>query len=111
MKRSLWAGVMAGQLAQTAALEAAFAAEPGIAPVSYRDFRQVAAQADGVRQRFPDQEAAVHWWPGAARLQRCYGIAGVDEGPRAARLAPDGYLYVPALSTLVMGDQALQACP
>ena len=72
---------------------------------------QVAAQADGVRQRFPDQEAAVYWWPAAARLQRCYGIAGVDEGPRAARLAPDGYLYVPALSALVMGDQALQACP
>ena len=102
---------LAVQLAQVAALEAAFAAELGIAPAFYRDFRQVAAQADGVRQRFPDQEAAVHWWPGAARLQRCYGIAGVDEGPRAARLAPDGYLYVPALSALVMGDQALQACP
>ena len=102
---------LAVQLAQVAALEAAFAAELGIAPAFYRDFRQVAAQADGVRQRFPDQEAAVHWWPGAARLQRCYGIAGVDEGLRAARLAPDGYLYVPALSALVMGDQALQACP
>ncbi|PVX38747.1 hypothetical protein [Janthinobacterium sp. 78] len=102
---------LAVQLAQVAALEAAFAAELGIAPAFYRDFRQVAAQADGVRQRFPDQEAAVHWWPGAARLQRCYGIAGVDEGSRAARLAPDGYLYVPALSALVMGDQALQACP
>lgn len=102
---------LAVQLAQVAALEAAFAAELGIAPAFYRDFRQVAAQADGVRQRFPDQDAAVHWWPGAARLQRCYGIAGVDEGPRAARLAPDGYLYVPALSALVMGDQALQACP
>ena len=102
---------LAVQLAQVAALEAAFAVELGIAPAFYRDFRQVAAQADGVRQRFPDQEAAVHWWPGAARLQRCYGIAGVDEGPRAARLAPDGYLYVPALSALVMGDQALQACP
>ena len=25
--------------------------------------------------------------------------------------APDGYLYVPALSALVMGDQALQVCP
>lgn len=102
---------LAVQLAQVAALEAAFAAELGIAPAFYRDFRQVAAQADGVRQRFPDQDAAVHWWPGAARLQRCYGIAGVDEGSRAARLAPDGYLYVPALSALVMGDQALQACP
>ena len=102
---------LAVQLAQMAALEAAFAAELGIAPAFYRDFRQVAAQADGVRQRFPDQEAAVHWWPGAARLQRCYGIAGVQEGTRAARLAPDGYLYVPALSALVMGDQALQACP
>ena len=102
---------LAVQLAQVAALEAAFAAELGIAPAFYRDFRQVAAQADGVRQRFPDQEAAVYWWPAAARLQRCYGIAGVDEGPRAARLAPDGYLYVPALSALVMGDQALQACP
>ena len=102
---------LAVQLAQVAALEAAFAAELGIAPAFYRDFRQVAAQADGVRQRFPDQEAAVHWWPGAARLQRCYGIAGVQEGTRAARLAPDGYLYVPALSALVMGDQALQACP
>ena len=103
--------VLAVQLAKVAALEAAFAAELGIAPAFYRDFRQVAAQADGVRQRFPDQDAAVHWWPGAARLQRCYGIAGVDEGSRAARLAPDGYLYVPALSALVMGDQALQACP
>lgn len=102
---------LAVQLAQVAALEAAFAVELGIAPAFYRDFRQVAAQADGVRQRFPDQEAAVYWWPAAARLQRCYGIAGVDEGPRAARLAPDGYLYVPALSALVMGDQALQACP
>lgn len=102
---------LASQLAHTAALEAAFAAELGIAPAFYRDFRQVAAQADGVRQRFPDQEAAVHWWPGAARLQRCYGIAGVQEGTRAARLAPDGYLYVPALSALVMGDQALQGCP
>ena len=102
---------LAVQLAQVAALEAAFAAELGIAPAFYRDFRQVAAQADGVRQRFPDQEAAVYWWPAAARLQRCYGIAGVDEGSRAARLAPDGYLYVPALSALVMGDQALQACP
>ena len=102
---------LAVQLAQVAALEAAFAAELGIAPAFYRDFRQVAAQADGVRQRFPDQEAAVYWWPGAARLQRCYGIAGVQEGTRAARLAPDGYLYVPALSALVMGDQALQACP
>ncbi|MEG1327093.1 MAG: hypothetical protein RSD99_19515 [Janthinobacterium sp.] len=102
---------LAAQLAHTAALEAAFAAELGIAPAFYRDFRQVAAQADGVRQRFPDQEAAVHWWPGAARLQRCYGITGVQEGTRAARLAPDGYLYVPALSALVMGDQALQACP
>ena len=99
------------QLAQVAALEAAFAEELGIAPAFYRDFRQVAAQADGVRQRFPDQDAAVYWWPAAARLQRCYGIAGVDEGPRAARLAPDGYLYVPALSALVMGDQALQGCP
>lgn len=105
------AAALAVQLAQVAALEAAFAAELGIAPAFYRDFRQVAAQADGVRQRFPDQEAAVHWWPGAARLQRCYGIAGVQEGTRAARLAPDGYLYVPALSALVMGDQALQACP
>ena len=102
---------LAVQLAQVAALEAAFAAELGIAPAFYRDFRQVAAQADGVRQRFPDQDAAVYWWPGAARLQRCYGIAGVQEGTRAARLAPDGYLYVPALSALVMGDQALQACP
>lgn len=102
---------LAVQLAQVAALEAAFAAELGIAPAFYRDFRQVAAQADGVRQRFPDQEAVVYWWPGAARLQRCYGITGVQEGTRAARLAPDGYLYVPALSALVMGDQALQACP
>ncbi|MGK5062420.1 hypothetical protein [Janthinobacterium sp. LB3P112] len=102
---------LAAQLADTAALEAAFAAELGIAPAFYRDFRQVAAQADSVRQRFPDQEAAVYWWPAAARLQRCYGIAGVKEGTRAARLAPDGYLYVPALSALVMGDQALQACP
>ncbi|MGK5054187.1 hypothetical protein [Janthinobacterium sp. RB2P8] len=102
---------LAAQLAQVAALEAAFAVELGIAPAFYRDFRQVAAQADGVRQRFPDQEAAIYWWPAAARLQRCYGIAGVQEGPRAARLAPDGYLYVPALSALVMGDQALQACP
>ncbi|PKB22567.1 hypothetical protein [Janthinobacterium sp. 64] len=102
---------LAVRLAQLAALEAAFAAELGIAPAFYRDFRQVAAQADGVRQRFPDQEAVVYWWPAAARLQRCYGIAGVDEGTRAARLAPDGYLYVPALSALVMGDQALQACP
>ena len=102
---------LAVQLAQVAALEAAFAAELGIAPAFYRDFRQVAAQADGMRQRFPDQEAAVHWWPAAARLQRCYGIAGVQEGTRAARLAPDDYLYVPALSALVMGDQALQACP
>ncbi|WP_332861759.1 hypothetical protein [Janthinobacterium svalbardensis] len=102
---------LAAQLADTAAQEAAFAVELGISPAFYRDFRQVAAQADGVRRRFPDQEAAIYWWPGAARLQRCYGIAGVDEGPRAARLAPDGYLYVPALSALVMGDQALQACP
>lgn len=102
---------LAAALTHTAALEAAFAAELDIAPAFYRDFRQVAAQADGVRQRFPDQEAAVYWWPGAARLQRCYGIAGVQEGTRAARLAPDGYLYVPALSALVMGDQALQACP
>ena len=102
---------LAAQLAETAALEAAFAVELGIVPAFYRDFPQVAAQADGVRQRFPDQEATVYWWPAAARLQRCYGIAGVDEGTRAARLAPYGYLYVPALSALVMGDQALQACP
>ena len=102
---------LAAQRAQVAALEAAFAAELGIAPAFYRDFRQVAAQADSVRQRFPDQHAAIYWWPAAARLQRCYGIAGVQEGPRAARLAPDGYLYVPALSALVMGDQALQDCP
>ncbi|MCC7644953.1 MULTISPECIES: hypothetical protein [unclassified Janthinobacterium] len=102
---------LAARLAETAAQEAAFAAELGIAPAFYRDFRQVAAQADSVRQRFPDQEAAVYWWPTAARLRRCYGIAGVEEGTRAARLLPDGYLYVPALSALVMGDQALQACP
>ncbi|MEF2267128.1 hypothetical protein V3C40_10060 [Janthinobacterium sp. LS2A] len=102
---------LAARLAETAAQESAFAAELGIAPAFYRDFRQVAAQADSVRQRFPDQEAAVYWWPAAARLQRCYGMAGVQEGTRAARLAPDGYLYVPALSALVMGDQALQACP
>jgi len=102
---------LAAQLAQVAALEASFAAELGIAPAFYRDFRPVAAQADSVRQRFPDQEAAIYWWPAAARLQRCYGIAGVQEGPRAARLAPDGYLYVPALSALVMGDQALPDCP
>ncbi|MGK5046652.1 hypothetical protein ACQ4WP_12215 [Janthinobacterium sp. GB4P2] len=102
---------LAAQLARVAALEAAFAVELGIAPAFYRDFRQVAAQADSVRQRFPDQDAAVYWWPAAARLQRCYGITGVDEGPRAARLAPDGYLYVPALSALVMGDQALPDCP
>ena len=102
---------LAAQRAQVAALEAAFAAELGIAPAFYRDFRQVAAQADSVRQRFPDQDAAIYWWPAAGRLQRCYGIAGVQEGPRAARLAPDGYLYVPALSALVMGDQALQDCP
>ena len=102
---------LATRLARTAGLEAAFAAELGIAPAFYRDFRQVATQADGVRQRFPDQEAAVYWWPAAARLQRCYGIAGVQEGPRTARLAPDGYLYVPALSALVMGDEALQDCP
>ncbi|KAB0327224.1 hypothetical protein LSO07_28010 [Janthinobacterium sp. PLB04] len=103
--------VLAAQLAQTAALEAAFSAELGIVPAFYRDFRQVATQADSVRLRFPDQEAAVYWWPAAARLQRCYGIAGVDEGTRATRLALDGYLYVPALSALVMGDQGLQACP
>jgi hypothetical protein len=71
----------------------------------------VAAQAESVRLRFPDQEAAIYWWPAAAQLQRCYGIGDVDEGTRAARLAPDGYLYVPALSALVMGDQALQGCP
>ncbi|WP_143450059.1 hypothetical protein [Janthinobacterium sp. BJB304] len=102
---------LAARLADTAAQEAAFAAELEIAPAFYRDFPQVAAQAESVRRRFPDQEAAVHWWPAAARLQRCYGIAGVDEGARAVRLAPDGYLYVPALSALVMGDQALQDCP
>ncbi|NHQ89759.1 hypothetical protein [Janthinobacterium lividum] len=102
---------LAAQLAETAAQEAAFAAELGIAAAFYREFRQVAAQADSVRQRFPDQEAAVYWWPAAARLQRCYGIAGVDEGARTARLAPGGYVYVPALSALVMGDQALQGCP
>ncbi|MDN2716768.1 hypothetical protein [Janthinobacterium sp. SUN120] len=102
---------LAAQLAETAALETAFATELGISPAFYRDFRQVAAQAESVRQRFPDQEAAVYWWPAAGRLQRCYGIAGVQEGTRAARLASDGYLYVPALSALVMGDQALQACP
>ena len=103
--------VLAAQLTETAAQEAAFAAELGIASSFYGDFAQVAAQAESVRQRFPDQEAAVYWWPGAARLQRCYDIAGVEEGPRASRLAPDGYLYVPALSALVMGDRALQACP
>ena len=102
---------LTAQLLQVAALEAAFAVELGIAPSFYRDFRQVAAQADSMRQRFPDQDAAVYWWPAAGRLARCYGIAAVDEGPRASRLAPDGYLYVPALSALVMGDQALQACP
>lgn len=102
---------LAARLADTAAQEAAFAAELGISPAFYRDFPQVAAQADRVRRRFPDQEAAVHWWPAAARLRRCYGIAGVEEGARAARLLPDGYLYVPALSALVMGDQALQGCP
>jgi len=102
---------LAARLADTAAQETAFAAELGIAPAFYRDFQHVAAQAESVRQRFPDQEAAVYWWPAAARLQRCYGIAGVDEGTRAARLAPDGYLYVPALSALVMGDQALRGCP
>ena len=102
---------LAARLADTAAQEAEFAAELEIAPAFYRDFPQVAAQAESVRQRFPDQEAAVHWWPAAARLRRCYGIAGVDEGARAVRLAPDGYLYVPALSALVMGDQALQDCP
>lgn len=102
---------LAARLAQVAALEAAFAAKLGIASVFYRDFPQVAAEADAVRQRFPDQEAAIYWWPAAARLQRCYGIGGVEEGPRAARLAPGGYVYVPALSALVMGDQALQACP
>ena len=101
---------LAARLAETAAQEEAFAAELGIAPAFYRDFRQVAAQADSVRQRFPDQEAAVYWWPAAARLQRCYGVAGVEEGTRAVRMLPDGYLYVPALSALVMGDQALQAC-
>ena len=105
------AATLAQQLAHMAALEAAFAADMGIAPAFYRDFRQVAAQADTVRLRFPDQEAATFWWPAAARLQRCYGIAGVDEGARAARMLPDGYLYVPALSALVMADQALPGCP
>lgn len=103
--------VLAAQLARVAALEAAFAADMGIAPVFYRDFRQVAAQADAVRQRFPDQEAAVFWWPAAARLRRCYGIVGVEEGTRTARMQPAGYVYVPALSALVMGDQALPDCP
>ena len=102
---------LAAQLASVAALEAAFASDLGIAPAYYRDFRQVAAQADGARLRFPDQEAAVFWWPAATRLQRCYGIASVDEGTRVARLQPAGYLYVPALSALVMGDQALPGCP
>ncbi|WP_158301059.1 hypothetical protein [Janthinobacterium sp. BJB426] len=102
---------LAAQLAETAALEAAFAAQLGFSPAFYRDFLQVAAQAESVRQRFPDQEAAIYWWPAAARLQRCYGIGGVEEGTRAARILPDGYVYVPALSALVMGDQALQACP
>lgn len=102
---------LAAQLAETAALEAVFAAELGISPAFYRDFRQVATQAESVRQRFPDQEAAVYWWPATSRLRRCYGIVGVDEGTRAARMLPDGYVYVPALSALVMGDQALQACP
>lgn len=102
---------LAAQLAETAALEAAFAAQLGFSPAFYRDFRQVAAQAESVRQRFPDQEAAVYWWPAGTRLRRCYGIGDVDEGTRAARLAPDGYLYVPALSALVMGDQGLQGCP
>lgn len=102
---------LAVQLAHLAALEAAYAIDMDIDPAFYRDFRQVAAQADSVRQRFPDQEAAIFWWPAAAHLQRCYGIAGVDEGTRAARLLPDGYLYVPALSALVMGDQALAGCP
>ncbi|MDN2707822.1 hypothetical protein O0880_00150 [Janthinobacterium sp. SUN118] len=102
---------LAAQLADAAALEAAFARDLGIAPAFYRDFRQVAAQAEATRQRFPDQDAAVFWWPAAKRLERCYGIAAVDEGARAARLAPGGYLYVPALSALVMGDQGLQACP
>ena len=102
---------LADQLAQVAALEAAFARELGIAPAWYRDFGQVVAQADTVRQRFPDQDAAVYWWPAAARLQRCYGIAGVDEGTRAVRMLPDGYVYVPVLSALVMGDQALPDCP
>ena len=102
---------LAARLADTAAQEAEFAAELEIAPAFYRDFPQVAAQAESVRQRFPDQEAAVHWWPAAARLRRCYGIAGVDEGSRAARMLPDGYLYVPALSALVMADQALADCP
>ncbi|MCC7597585.1 hypothetical protein IGS61_08805 [Janthinobacterium sp. FW305-129] len=102
---------LAAQLTETAAQEASFAAELGIASAFYRAFPQVAAQAESVRQRFPDQEAVVYWWPAATRLAHCYGIAGVEEGPRASRLAPDGYLYVPALSALVMGDQALRACP
>ena len=33
------------------------------------------------------------------------------DAARAARLQPAGYLYVPALSALVMGDQALPGCP
>ena len=102
---------LALQRTALAAQETAFALELGIAPAYYRDFRQVAAQADSVRLRFPDQDAAIFWWPAAARLQRCYGIAGVAEGRRAARLAPQGYLYVPALSALVVGDQALADCP
>ena len=104
-------GALAARLGSVAALEAAFAAQLGIAPAFYRDFQQVAALGEPLRERFPDQDAVLSWWPDAERLQRCYGIAGVDDGTRAARLAPDGYLYVPALSALVMGDQGLRGCP
>lgn len=102
--------VMAAATKQ-AELERAFAHDLHIDHAFYREFVNVAKFYDSVHAPSSDQAMSVLWWPSAQRLLACYAIANVDDRARPAVLARQGRYYDDDVSSMIVGDQGLPACP
>ena len=90
--------------------EGEFAAEIGVNPQFYRDFKTVAERGETLDRQYAAQHATFLWWPAADRLAACYGIGGVSDQARPVALASTGHAFETRRALLLVGDQALPAC-
>jgi hypothetical protein len=90
--------------------EGEFAADIGVNPQFYRDFKTVAEHGEALDQQYAPQHATFLWWPAAQRLAQCYGVDNVTDQARPPALASTGHAFETRRALLLVGDQALPAC-